>query len=368
MTEPEPLEQVDRTYVLSRNRKLSYFAGCDYFRLASHPEVLKSARAKRRSNLNVAASRLTTGNHVVYRQLEQSLADFFDTEDALLVSTGYLSSLIAAQSLAGDFSHALIDDRSHPALIDAARFLDCPVLQFRSQDPDALAGCVNRCGPGAKILLMTDGMFSRDGSTAPLDKYLKILPRDALILIDDAHGAGVLGDTGKGTPEYAGVSGRRIIQAITLSKAFGTFGGAVLGTGALRRRIITKSRAFTSSTPIPLPVAYAALESLRIMKRDGRELRKQLFDNSCFVKNSLKTAGIPIIEAPGPIIPLVPESKAQVERLKRSLCDAGIYPSFIHYSNGPASGYFRFVISSEHKPAQLQALVTTLKQFCLPRK
>src|SRR5439155_17340644 len=102
-----------------------------------------------------------------------------------------------------------------------------------------------------KIILLTDGMFSHDGSAAPLAEYLTILPKDALILVDDAHGAGVLGKSGQGALEHAGVSRRRIIQTITLSKAFGIYGGAILGTARLREKIFCRSRMFIGSTPLP---------------------------------------------------------------------------------------------------------------------
>src|SRR6516162_7197898 len=111
MTKPAPLQQLDRTYVRFKGRKLSYFSGCDYYRLASHPEVLEALRiGAERYGLNVAASRLTTGNHVLYLELEKALSRFFGAEDALLVSTGYATNLVVAQALAGNFSHALIDE------------------------------------------------------------------------------------------------------------------------------------------------------------------------------------------------------------------------------------------------------------------
>src|SRR5208337_4673365 len=115
MTEPEPLQQVDRTYVRYRQRKLSYYSGCDYFRLASHPRVLAAVQAgARKYGLNVAASRMTTGNHALYHELEAQLADFFAAESALLVSCGYVTNLVVAQAWAGHFSHALIDAAAHP--------------------------------------------------------------------------------------------------------------------------------------------------------------------------------------------------------------------------------------------------------------
>ena len=257
------LEQIDRTHVRYRNRKLSYFGGCDYFRLASHPSILRAThQGLDKYGLNVAASRLTSGNHPLYGELEQRTADFFGVESATVVSCGYMTNLVVAQALAGRFSHALIDELGHSCLIDAVPFLDCPILKFKHGDPVDLVRAIARCGRGARPILLTDGMFSHDGSVAPLKAYLKILPRDALILVDDAHGAGILGDTGKGAVEWAGVSRQRIIQTITLSKALGTYGGAILGTRALRERIVTRSRLFVGNTPLPLPLANAALRAL----------------------------------------------------------------------------------------------------------
>ncbi len=360
MTEPEPLQQIDRTYVRFRQRKLSFFSGCDYFRLSSHPRVIAALRAGvRKFGLNVAASRLTTGNHLLYRELEAALADFFAAESALLVSTGYSTNLIVAQALKGGFSHALLDDDAHPSVSDAARLLDCPVLEFRSRDAKALGEAVRRCGPGAKLLVLTDGMFARDGSAAPLAEYLAVLPEDALILVDDAHGAGVLGRTGQGTPEHAGVSRRRIIQTVTLSKAFGAYGGAILGSARLRQRILDRSPMFVGSTPVPLPFASAALAGVRILKADP-SLRRRLIKNVACVKSALREAGLPLTETPGPIVLLVPKHPREAGRLQRSLLTAGIYPPFIKYPGGPPHGYFRFVISSEHTRPQLDTLLKVL--------
>ncbi len=360
MTEPEPLQQVDRTYVLFRGRKLSYFSGCDYFRLASHPRVLAALQAGvKKFGLNVAASRLTTGNHVLYRELETELARFFAAESALLVSSGYVSNLVVAQALAGSFSHALIDDDAHASMSDATRFLDCPVLEFKSRDSSALAAAVERCGPGARLLVFTDGMFSSNGSAAPLAEYLKVLPGDAVIVVDDAHGAGVLGRTGKGTIEHAGVNRRRIIQTVTLSKSFGAFGDAILGTARFRQRVLDRSRMFVGGTPPPLPLANAALAGVRTLEAD-HSLRQRLVANASYVKSSLRQAGLPLAETPGPIVPLLPKRPSEAARLQRALLAAGIYPPFIKYPGGPPNGYFRFVISSEHTHHQLDGLLKIL--------
>jgi 8-amino-7-oxononanoate synthase len=360
MIEPEPLQQVDRTRVRFQGAKLDYFSGCDYFRLSSHPKILSAVRSGlERYGLNVAASRMTTGNHALYGRLEERLADFFDAPTATCVPTGYLSNLIVAQALAGNFSHALIDEASHPSLQDAARFLDCPVLKFAHRDANDLASAVSRCGPQASVIVLTDGMFSHDGSAAPLAEYQNVLPGDAWLMVDDAHGAGVLGATGRGTPELAEVKKEQLIQNITLSKAFGTYGGAILAPKQVRLAILERSHLFVGSTPLPLPLVSAALQAVELLSK-GKRLRRRLKQNHLLVRTSLRTAGFALPRHPGPIVALLPKGRQAAIRAKSALKKAGIYPPFVNYPGGPAAGYFRFAISSEHTSAQISNLVQTL--------
>lgn len=362
MNEPEPLQQVRRTYVRYRGRELSYFTGCDYFRLGSHPQVLKAIVAGlKKFGLNVAASRLTTGNHAVYPALEKQLADFFGAKAALLVSSGYSTNLIVAQSLAGNFSHALIDEKAHRSLADAAQFLNCPVLKFKHRDGESFNEAVNRCGRGARPVVLTDGMFSRDGSVAPLRAYLEALPRDGLIVVDDAHAAGILGKRGRGTVELEGADRGRLVQCVTLSKAFGVYGGAILCSKQLREQIMKRSSMFIGSTPLPLPLMHAAAVSVKLVEQNP-SLRRRLHRNADFVKNALRRAGLKLPDAPGPVIPIRLPTARQNAALRRALLAAGIFPSYINY-HGPADGYFRFVISSEHNQRQLDQLVGVLKPF-----
>ncbi len=364
MTALEPLQQTGRSCVRWRGRELAYFSGCDYFRLASDPAVLKAVGdGLKKFGLNVAASRLTTGHHKIYEILEGELAKFFGAEDALLVSNGYLTGIVVAQALAGNFSHVIVDGRAHPALLDAANQLDCPILKFAHRDAEDFARAIGRCGKGARSIVLTDGMFSHDGSAAPLKAYLKLLPRDGMILVDDAHGAGVLGANGRGTPELENVGRKQIIQCITLSKAFGVYGGAILGTRELREKILERSRAFVGSTPLPLPLANAALQSVKIMRARGKELRRRLNENADYIKAALRKGGLEFSETPGPIIPLSTKEPSQVPKIKKQLLAAGIYPPFLKYPGGDANGYFRFVISSEHSRAQLDTVAKALKNW-----
>lgn len=362
MTEPELLQFVGDNEVRLRNRTLIYFSGCDYFRLARDRKVMQAASSSlAKDGLNVAASRLTTGNHGIYRLLETGLAGFFGAEAALLFPDGYFAPIAAAQALTGEFTHAFVDELAHGALRDAARMLDCPVKKFRHRDSADLARILANCGRNARPIVLTDGMFSHDGSVAPLREYLKVLPGRGMILVDDAHGVGVLGASGKGSLQHENVGRKRIIQCATLSKAFGVYGGVVLTSHVLRAKILERSRIFVGTTPLPPPLAGAALASLKILRSEPARRRK-LFQNLFHVRTKLHAAGWKISETPGPIIRLPVMNPAEAGGLRRRLLAAGIYPPFLQYG-ASAQGVFRFVISSEHTRAQLNKLVAVLAAF-----
>jgi 7-keto-8-aminopelargonate synthetase-like enzyme len=363
MIEPEPLEMIGDNEVRWRSRTLIHFSGCDYFRLARHPAAASSAgRSLKKTGLNVAASRLTTGNRKLYAELEKKLVAFFGAETAVVLPNGYLAPMVAAQALGGEFSHAFIDELSHAALVDAARMLDCPLKMFPHKDVASVARLVAKLPGCSRPILFTDGMFAHDGSVAPLREYLKLLPSTGVILVDDAHGAGVLGARGRGTLEHAGVNRTRIIQCTTLSKAFGSYGGVVLGTRALRSKIVTRSHAFAGSTPLPPPLAGAAIEALGILQHEPQR-RERLFHNVSHLRAQLLQSGWEIAETPGSIVRLPFLNSAQAADLKKRLLAAGIYPSFIKYGKASAAGFFRFVVSSEHTPQHLDKLARVLADF-----
>jgi 7-keto-8-aminopelargonate synthetase-like enzyme len=356
----DPLWQVDRTYVMWRNCRLSYFAGCDYFRLSSHPDVQQAVRdGLERHGLNVAASRMTTGHHPLFTRLEKALAQFFGAPSALLAGSGYATNLIAVQGLHGDFSHLLMDERAHLSLRDAARFFAGPVLEFKHRDAPDLARRLRGLRGKTRPLVLTDGLFARDGELAPLAAYLKVLPPTGMILLDDAHAAGMIGDTGQGTVEYARVPRRRIIQTVTLSKAFGCYGGAILCEAGLRRKLMIGSAMFAGSTPLPLPLANAALTAMELLRADPG-LRRRLSQNVDYVKTVLRARGLSVAHTPAPIICIVPRAAARAAQMRKRLLSHGVFPSFIRYPGGPQGGYFRFVVSSEHSQKQLDDLLEGL--------
>jgi 7-keto-8-aminopelargonate synthetase-like enzyme len=360
MKEPDSLQQVGRTFVLFKKRKFSYFAGCDYFRLSSHPEIMRAVRTGlEKYGLNVAASRVTTGNHALYRELEAALARFFGAPAALLVSNGYATNSIVAQTLRDDFSHVVIDAKAHVSLLDAGRLFSGRVLKFKNRDPADFHRVLARAGRNSRPILLTDGVFTPESEVAPVREYLKILKTHGphgRILLDDAHGAGVIGRRGRGTLEHEEVSRERIIQTVTLSKAFGVYGGAILCSRMLRERMFVGSATFAGSTPLPLPLANAAMRATQLLSGD-RSYLKRLHHNTEYVKTALRAAGLPVPLTPVPVIAIKPGNATQAAAIRRSLMSRGIYPSFNRYPGGPVGGYFRFVISSEHSRKQLDDLL-----------
>jgi 8-amino-7-oxononanoate synthase len=357
---PPCLQQLDRTLVREKRRTYVYFGGCDYFRISSYPAVLEAVReGLERYGLNVAASRMTTGNHLVYERLEERLAQFFGVKSALFFSTGYHTNLAVAEGLLGEFTHVLVEDRSHSSLLESAPRFGAQVKIFQHRDPEDLGRVLKGCGKGIRPILLTEGLCAWDGTVAPLGRFLGILPKAGWVLLDDAHGAGVLGATGKGSWEMEGIGRERLIQTVTLSKAFGVYGGAILGTEKLRRKILARSKIFTGNTPLPLPLAYAGMKSVELLARDG-SFRARLESNVVHVKEALRKANLNVPENVSPIIVLHGRKASGVRRVQNKLRAAGIYPSFIQYPGGAEGGFFRFALSSEHTRGQLDRLIEVL--------
>ena len=360
MSLPTAIQPDDATHVCYRGKRLIYFGGCDYYRLAHHPKLLKAhSQAAARDGLGTGASRMTTGNHPAHDELEKSLVNFFGYETATVVGDGYLANIALGQAAKGRFDAAFIDEKAHMSLRDAAQFLGCPIVRYRHCDAADLAKRLSRRRAAKRVLLMTDGVFGATGRIAPVTSLAKRLLRPATLWIDDAHGAGVLGERLRGTAEQCGLGGRRVIQSIVFSKGLGSFGGAILGPRWLRSALLGGNPVVTGSSSLPTGLAKATLASLELLRtRPG--LAKRLRRNTAFVKDKLLAAGLPIGDPAFPVISLDCPKKKAAMALRRRLLANGIYPSCIRYPTGSEGAFYRFAISSEHTREQLERLVTAL--------
>lgn len=371
-TEPPPVRTVgpNELRVGRLRRPRLHFTGCDYLRLSRHPAVIAAHReAAARYGLGVAASRTTTGNHPLYRKLELALARFSGAESALLVGAGYLANLAVAQALAGEAGAVLIDEQAHPALADAAPCLGAPVIPCPHLEPAAIGRALRKGPRRARPLVLTDGLFPLTGETAPLGELLERLPANGLLLVDDAHGLGTLGPRGAGTASACGAAvakDPRLLRTTTLSKALGSFGGAILGPATFIRAVRERSRLFRGSTPPPLPAVAAALEALRVIRREPDRLRR-LRKITRRAKAGFGELGFPQPANDAPILALTPAEAAQAGRLTTALDRAGIHAPPVAYPGDPAPVRFRFAISSEHTAADLDRLLSAVRSAVAAR-
>lgn len=362
--EPPVLQPVDETHVMHGNRRLTHFTGSDYLKLSWHPEVRRAAEQGIRDyGTGTCASRMTTGNLPIYGALERELARFFGAKSATLTSAGYTAPLVVAQALAGDHEVVFLDSRPHGCLRDAAVLTGLRVVMFQHGEPSDLKRRLRTLKGSARPLVFCDGLGAVDGRVGPLADYVEVLGDRGTLVVDDAHGVGVLGAAGRGSVEWAGVPMRRVVVTLTLSKAFGSYGGVVLGDRSLRDRILERSRLFTGNTPPAPPSAAAARGALAVVVRDGRLLRDRLGQNLTAIPERLRGWNWRGVAGPGPIFSVAPKTTVSAERFRRRLLEAGIYPPLIRYPNGPASQFFRFAVSSAHTESQMRELADALEAF-----
>lgn len=360
------LEPVERNFVRLGRRKLVNFGGCDYFRLAWEPEVREAvASTARDRGHNFAASRRTTGNHPLYLELEAALAKFAGMEAAILASSGYLAPLVAVQGLAVRHTHVLVDARAHGSLQDAAVNSRLPLTIFEHGDAVVLKSILRKLGRRARALVLCDGLSAPLGTLFSIREYLAAMPASATLVVDDAHGFFLLGKRGRGTLEHLGVTDDRVVLTTTLSKALGAFGGVVLGSRQLRDQILTDSRAFAGSSPVSPALAAGALSALELLRRRGSRLRRQLQTNVDVFRWPQNLTGVPVHDHVGPMFSHVASHAAAERKLSQRLLAAGIYPTLIGYGGGPASKFFRFAVSSDHTPEQLESLRCVLAESLL---
>lgn len=367
MTLGPELRFCDRTKVLYEGKSYLFFGGNDYHRLATHPDVIRAAREVAETDgLSCAGSRITTGNHPLLAELERRLAAFLGAGEAVLCPSGYLANTVALEAMAGDFQRFFLDGGAHASLAAPVdRFPREMVVAFRHADPEDLARQLRDClRPGERPLVLTDGVEPGDGELPPLRAYwAAVRARGGALLVDDAHGIGVVGPTGQGSAAEARLPAEAFIQTGTLSKALGGFGGLVAGAAGLTARVVENSQAFVGATPLPPPFAAAGLRALEILRESPR-LITGLRERMLRVRGRVRALGFRVPESPAPILSITHHDVKKNSGLRSLLLDRGIYPPFIHYPGSPPGGHFRFTISSAHAEEDIEHLLDALGASC----
>lgn len=352
--------------VILDGRELLAFSSNDYLGLAAHPRLVAAfTAAAERYGVGSGASHLICGHSREHHALEEELAAFCGRPRALLYSTGYMANLGIVSALVGKGDAVLEDRLNHASLLDGGLLSGARFQRYAHADAEALERRL-AATEGARKLVVTDGVFSMDGDMAPLPSLADVCNRhDAWLMVDDAHGFGVLGTSGGGIAEYFGLDAERLpILMGTLGKGFGVYGAFVAGSEALIEYLVQFSRPYIYTTALPPAVAAACRESLRLL-RDEAWRREHLVSLVARFRAGALALGLPLMASQTPIQPLLIADDARVMAVAHALLAKGIHVGAIRYPTVPkGSARLRITLNANHSEQHvdrlLDALATTL--------
>jgi len=357
------VEPDNRLVTTASGRPFVDFSSNDYLGLSHHPAVVAAMSAcASRSGAGSGASHLVTGHGIEHERLEEELAAFTGRERALLFSTGYMANVGVIAALADRGESVLLDRLSHASIIDGALLSGARFKRYAHADADAAERMLTE-SPDESVLLATDGVFSMDGDIAPLPRLAKAARAHAAwLMVDDAHGIGVLGKTGRGSTE--GLSPEDVPVLVgTLGKAFGSFGAFVAGSGDLIEYLIQKARPYIYTTALPQPVAAATRKALEIAEREPWRRERVLTLTARFRKGA-HAAQLRLLDSNTPIQPVVLGSARAALQAQADLFEAGFSVIAIRAPTVPkGSERLRVTLSAAHTEEQVDALVENLARI-----
>jgi len=361
-----PLDSPAGTEVTREGLPLVNFASNDYLGLARHPEIEGACiEGVRRYGAGATASRLVCGSLPPHRALEDALAAAKQTAAALTFSSGFATALGVIPALVGKSDCILLDKLCHACLVDAARLSGATLRVFPHNDLQKLArllASVRAKSATARILVLTESVFSMDGDLCPLREIVELTEAyDALLLLDEAHAIGVLGERGMGLAEALGLQQRIAFQMGTLSKAVGLAGGYLAASREWIDLLINRARSFIFSTAPPPALAHAALTSLQLIgSREGQDRRATLRQN---IATFQQAGGLPTSHAT-PILPLVLGSNEAALSASATLASQGFLVPAIRFPTVPrGTARLRVSLSAAHSTTAIQRLAQKIQDL-----
>lgn len=345
-------------------RSLLNFSGNDYLGLADHPEVIRVMQvAAEKYGVGSGASHLISGHTAAHHALEEELADFTGREQAMLFSTGFMANQGIISALAARGDQVFEDRLNHASLLDGALLSGAKLKRYGHCDVDDLKGLLAQPHAGTR-LIVTDGVFSMDGNLAPLPLLAREAEAaNAWMVVDDAHGIGVIGAHGRGVLEHFGLSTQQVpILMGTLGKAFGTFGAFVAGDSDMIECLIQKARAYIYTTALPPAVAEATRASLKLVKEESwrREKLGMLIRQ---FRLGAKQLGLNLLDSMTPIQPLLIGENFKALRISHQLAEEGFLVTAIRPPTVPnGTARLRITLSALHEEEQVERLLATLNQ------
>ena len=336
--------------VLLQGREVVLLCSNNYLGLAEHPALRQAAiAALERYGFGSGASRLVSGNMDLHEELERRIAPVKGAPSAILFNSGHAANTGVLPAIAGEGDVILSDSLNHASIIDGCRLSRAKTLVYRHCDGEHLEALLKGQADARRRLIVTDGVFSMDGDIAPLTDLVMLAERyDAILMVDDAHGTGILGGKGRGTAEHFGLAGRVHIQMGTFGKALGTFGAYVAGDTDLIRYLRNAARSFVFSTSLPPAVCAASLTALDVIECEPWR-RVKLWQNRDRLVQGLADLGISTGNSRTPILPVITGSAGSAVRASSGLLDRGIYAQAIRPPSVPAnSARIRATVMASH--------------------
>lgn len=327
----------------------------NYLGLSTHPEVIAAAvEATQTFGTGASGSRLISGNSELYTTLEANLAKTKGTEAALVFSSGYAANTSVIPVLAGEGDLILSDAFNHASIIDGCRLSRASKKIYQHCDREHLRSLLSESTAFRRRLIVTDGVFSMDGDIAPLRDICDLAAQyDAMLLVDDAHGFGVLGKDGRGTVSHFGLEGKEIIQMGTLSKAVGALGGYIAGNRTLIELLINRARGFIFTTGLP-PATLAAANAALTVIRSSPELRQNLFSHAKRLKTALIDLGYTLLPSETQILPLVLGNPQRAISLAEALLTEGVFAPAIRPPAVPTgTSRLRLTVMATHTGTEI---------------
>jgi 8-amino-7-oxononanoate synthase len=346
-------------------KKVLNFCSNNYLGLAGDPRLAQAAAdSLRHEGFGSGASRLVCGNMTAHRQLEEKLAAFKGSESCLLFSTGYMANVGIISSLFGREDIIFSDRLNHASIIDGIHLSRAEYKRYPHRDMAALEEMLKSAGLFRRRAIITDSVFSMDGDIAPLDKIVDLAQKyDSLVMVDEAHAFGVMGENGKGLAEHFGLEDKIDIQMGTLSKAAGSFGAYCCGPASLISFLINKARSFIYTTGLPPSVAAASLKAVELIESQPR-LRDQLWENTSYMRTALHAMGFDTLDSQTPIVPVVVKDPRLAVEFSNRLFNGGILIGAVRPPTVPVNtARLRLTVTAAHTRQDMDCVLRQLQQI-----
>ncbi|SHK37362.1 glycine C-acetyltransferase [Rhodothermus profundi] len=359
------IESPQGAWLTIEGKRVLNFCSNNYLGLANHPRLVEAARkAMEQYGVGPGAVRTIAGTMTLHVELERRLAAFKGVEAAITFQSGFAANLATIPAIVGREDVIFSDQLNHASIIDGCRLSRAKIIAYPHNDVDALEDLIKEHGPQyRRKLIVTDGVFSMDGDIAPLPRLAELAKRyGCILMVDDAHGEGVLGRGGRGIVDHFDLHGVVDIEVGTMSKAFGVMGGVVAGSRRLIEWLRQRGRPFLFSSAMTVPDVAACLAAIDLLE-ESTELVERLWDNARYFKTRMQALGFDTGKSETPITPIMLGEAPLAQAFSRRLFEEGVFAMAIGYPTVPrGAARIRVMPSAAHTREDLDFAIQAFEK------